>query len=96
MNELHLRVFREKSELVLPDGSIQIFLEGAMSQATKLRYQKITTELSNGYLERQIIHCRDRAFEIDFLQLTQNHINALKKLVNSVTSEVGRALVGPG
>ncbi len=29
MSELHLRVFRDKSELVLPDGATQVFLEGA-------------------------------------------------------------------
>ncbi|MFH7026400.1 MAG: hypothetical protein ACHBN1_13585 [Heteroscytonema crispum UTEX LB 1556] len=94
MSELHLRVYTDKSELVLADGSTQVFLEGAMSQAAKLRYQKIASELSNNYLERQIIHCRDNAAEIDFLQLNQNHIDTLKKLVDSVTSEVGRALVG--
>lgn len=38
MSELHLRVFRDKSELVLPDGTAQVFLEGAMSQLARLRY----------------------------------------------------------
>jgi hypothetical protein len=94
MSELHLRVFRDKSELVLPDGTTQVFLEGAMSQSARLRYQKINSELANGYLEKQIIHCRDNAAELDFLQLNQNHIDTLKKLVDSITSEVGRALVG--
>ncbi|MFK0731680.1 MAG: hypothetical protein ACFKPT_17785 [Gloeotrichia echinulata GP01] len=94
MNELHLRVFRDRSELVLPDGNTQVFLEGTMSQSARLRYQKITSELSNSYLESQIIHCRDHASEINFLQLNQIHIDTLKKLVDSVTSEVGRALVG--
>jgi len=61
MSELHLRVFHNKSELVGDDGKIEVFLEGKPSQNAKLRYQKITGELSNGYLERQIIYCRDRA-----------------------------------
>lgn len=94
MSEIHLRVFRDKSELVLPDGTAQVFLEGGMSQSAKLRYQKITIELSNGYLVKQIIHCRDHASELDFLQLKQSHIDTFNKIVNSVTSEVGRALVG--
>ncbi len=38
MGELHLRVFNDRSELVLADGTKQIFLEGAMSEAAKLRY----------------------------------------------------------
>ena len=94
MSELHLRVFRDKSELVLPDGTSEVFLEGSMSQSAKVRSQNITRELANDYLAKQIIHCRDRASEIDFLQLKQTHIDILKKLVDSITSEVGRALVG--
>lgn len=58
MNELHLRVFRNKSELVLPDGTVQVFLEGGMSQSARLRYQKIATGLANRYLE-QILLCRN-------------------------------------
>lgn len=45
MSELHLRVFRDKSELLLPDGATQVVLEGGMSQLAKLRYQKISIEL---------------------------------------------------
>lgn len=94
MTELHLRVFRDKSELVLPDGTTQVFNEGGMSQSAKLRYQNITRALSSGYLEQQIILCRDNLAAIDFSQLSQIHTSALNVLVESVTSEVGRALVG--
>lgn len=94
MTEIYLQVFKDRSELVLPDGTKQVFLEGAMSQSAKMRYQKIASELSRGYLEKQIIHCRDNVSEIDFLQINQSHIDTLRKLVDSVTSEVGRALVG--
>ncbi len=94
MSELHLRVFNDRSELVLPDGTTQIFIEGAMNEAAKQRYQTITSELSNNYLEKQIIYCRDNVAQIDFLQINQNYIDKLKKLVDSLTSEVGRALIG--
>lgn len=94
MDELHLRVFKNKSELVLTDGTTQVFLEGSMSQQAKLRHQKITSELANGYLEKQIIKCRDDLSSIDFYQLEQIHTVTLSQLVESVTSEVGRALVG--
>lgn len=94
MSELHLRVFHNRSELVLADGTKQIFPEGAMNEAAKQRHQKIITELSNNYLEKQIIYCRDNADKIDFLQINQNYIDKLKNLVDSVTSEVGRALIG--
>ncbi|MEH2367157.1 hypothetical protein [Nostoc sp.] len=94
MNEIHLRVYTNRSELVLPDGTIQYFQEGGMSQAAKIRYKKIAVELSTGYLERQILFCRDYSSNLDFLVLNQAHKYLLDRLVQSVTSEVGRALVG--
>ncbi len=94
MNELHLRVYINRSELVLPDGTIQYFQEGGMSQAAKIRYKKIAVELSTGYLERQILFCRDYSSNLDLLTLNQAHKYILDRLVQSVTSEVGRALVG--
>ncbi|MEH2332636.1 hypothetical protein [Nostoc sp.] len=94
MNELHLRVYTNRSELVLPDGTIQYFQEGGMNQAAKIRYKKIVVELSTGYLERQILFCRDYSSNLDFLTLSQAHKYLLDRLVQSVTSEVGRALVG--
>lgn len=94
MNELHLRVYANRSELILSNGTVQIFYEGGMSQAAKARYSKIAIELSNGYLERQILACRDRSSDLDFSELIQAHRLLLERLVQSVTSEVGRALVG--
>lgn len=94
MSELHLRVYANRSELVFSDGTVQAFYEGGMSQAAKIRYKKIAVELSNGYLERQILACRDKSSNLDFSELTQAHKHLLNKLVQSVTSEVGRALVG--
>ncbi|MFN6464151.1 MAG: hypothetical protein RMZ41_020380 [Nostoc sp. DedVER02] len=80
--------------MVLPDGTIQYFQEGGMSQAAKIRYKKIAAELSGGYLERQILFCRDFSSNLDFLLLIPAHKYLLDRLVQSVTSEVGRALVG--
>ena len=77
MSELHLRVFNDRSELVLADGTTQVFIEGAMSEAAKQRYVKITSELSDNYLEKQIIYCRDNADKIDYLQINQNYIDKL-------------------
>ncbi len=94
MNEIHLRVYTNRSELVLPDGTIQYFQEGGMNQAAKIRYKKIAVELSTGYLERQILFCRDYSSNLDFLILNQTHKYLLDRLVQSVTSEVGRALIG--
>lgn len=94
MSELHLRVYTNRSELILPDGTIQGFQEGGMNQAAKIRYRKIAVELSNGYLEAKILACRDQQSSFDFSELTQAHKYLLDGLVQSITSEVGRALVG--
>jgi hypothetical protein len=79
MVDIHLRVFRNKSELILPDGTTQVFLEGSMSQPAKLRYQKITGELSKGYLETQILRCTDTDEKIRFNEMKdekcQGYIN---------------------
>ncbi|WP_414565239.1 MULTISPECIES: hypothetical protein [unclassified Anabaena] len=94
MSELHLRVYANRSELILPDGTVQAFYEGGMSQEAKARYSKIAVELANGYLERKILACRDNSSNLDFSELIQVHRLLLDRLVQSVTSEVGRALVG--
>ena len=94
MSELHLRVYANRSELIFPDGTVQLFYEGGMNQAAKVRYKKIEIELSSGYLERQILACRDISSNFNFSELSQEHIMLLDKLVQSITSEVGRALVG--
>ena len=56
MSELHLRVYINRSELRLPDGTVEAFPEGRMNEAAKTRYKKITAELSSGYLEKQILN----------------------------------------
>ena len=94
MSELHLRVYTNRSELILPDGRVQAFPEGGMNQEAKIRYKKIAGELSTGYLEEQILACRDKSSNLDLSQLTEDHRYLLDRLVQSVTSEVGRALVG--
>jgi hypothetical protein len=93
MSELHLKVYVDRSELILPDGTVQTFPEGDMNHAAKARYGRITTELANGYLERQILFCRDNASSLTFVELEGQHRQLLEKLAQ-FTSEFGRALVG--
>jgi len=91
MTELHLKVYVDKSELVRPDGTMEIFLEGPTSGEAKKRYQKIKKALEAGYLEEQIVLCRDS--ELSFSDLHDEDIDLIEGMVNSITSEVGRALV---
>ncbi|NJL64149.1 MAG: hypothetical protein HC903_22840 [Methylacidiphilales bacterium] len=94
MSERYLRVYTDRSELVLADGTVQYFPEGGMNQQAKTRYRKIMSKLATGYLEKQILVCRDNSSNLNFIQLNQEQKSLLDKLVQSVTSEVGRALVG--
>jgi hypothetical protein len=71
----YLKVYINKSELVLPDGTVECFLEGGMNQATKTRYRKLAEELSNDYLERQILSCQDSSSNLDFSKLTKIQFN---------------------
>lgn len=73
MSELHLRVYANRSELILPDGTVQLFYEGGMNQAAKARYKKIELELSSGYLKGQILACRDVSSNFNFSELSQKH-----------------------
>ncbi len=85
MSELHLRVYSNRSELILADGTVQTFHEGGMSQAAKARYTRIAVELSNGYLKRQILACRDSSSSLDFSSLAQTH-RLLLQSINSVSN----------
>lgn len=90
----HLRVYANRSEFVHPDGTIEIFLEGIVNEDAQQRYRKIQQAFHSGFLEQQILRCRDVSIPPDFSRLSEHHTVLLDKLVTSVTSEVGRALVG--
>jgi len=92
--EYQLRVFADRSELVLPDGDETSFIEGPISAKTKLRYKKITDSLGGGYLREQVRLCRDKPESIKAGDLSEQHQKLFESLVSSMTSEVGRALVG--
>lgn len=93
-NELHLKVFADRSELVRPDGATEVFNEGPMSEQAKGRYKRITDTLTNGFLENQIARCRDNPESLTFDRLREEHKTLIDRLIGSMTSEVGRALVG--
>ena len=95
MGESHLRVFPDRSELIHADGSHELFLEGTQTREARQRYQRIEETLANGYLEEQIFICRDlNGLERAYYRLADEHRLLLESLVDGMTSEVGRALVG--
>ncbi len=89
IDETHLDVYFERYELH-QNGTTVVYNEGFQDDATQKRYSDIINELSGGYLERQI----GKLNSIEFSNLSPQNKLLLKELVNGITSEVGRALVG--
>lgn len=90
--EEHLIVFHEKSKLVYETGDSQTFEEGKLSKQAQARLQIIRTQLRDGFLQTLIDDCHRPNVILDALH--PQHLGLLTRLVESVTSEVGRAVVG--
>jgi len=67
------------------------YKEGKLSDSAKERYAKIRKTLEGGYLENVIQECKQPNLSI---ALSNEHIDLINEMVNSITSEVGRAVVG--
>lgn len=93
MTEEFLKILKQQSQLHR-DGTREVFEEGPMSDAAKQRSIAIKKALTEGFLEKVIEECRSNPETLDFKKLELDHQHNLDVLVDSVTSEVGRALVG--
>ena len=91
-NEPRIIVYKDKSVLYDGHGNRSIFTEGKQSQDAKDRYKKIKKELDNGFLDKIYSHV-NAGMTIDEDKLPKEYQDVLKKLVNDITSEKGRALV---
>lgn len=88
-NEKHLDIYENRYELH-QEGETTVFLEGFQNQKTQQRYARINAALSRGFLEDKF-----RAVsQVDFSQLSDGNQRLLRNMVDGITSEVGRALVG--
>lgn len=89
LDNSHLDVYLDRYELHQND-MVTIYHEGFQNAATQQRYEKINTELANGYLYKIM----EKLPDVDFAELSDENKVLLRRLVNGITSEVGRALVG--
>ena len=85
----HLDVYLDRYELHRNDV-VTTYYEGFQNAATQQRYEKINTELANGYLYKIM----EKLPDVNFAELSEENKVLLRRLVNGITSEVGRALVG--
>lgn len=94
MTEQFLRVYGNRSEFVHEDGTWETFSEGAQSPAAAQRAALVTSRLREGYLETLINGIMDGTIPFDATSVPDELKTNFQQLVNSVTSEVGRALIG--
>lgn len=85
----HLDVYLDRYELHQNDV-VTTYYEGFQNADTQKRYEKINTKLANGYLYQVM----DNLPDVDFTDLSEENKVLLRRLVDGITSEVGRALVG--
>jgi len=78
----------------MDDGNIEIFREGVISNEAKKRIKKIKDEFESGYLDTLISDVKRNKATVDLNKVSSSTQQHLRQLVDLVTSEVGRALVG--
>ncbi|HZF01174.1 MAG TPA: hypothetical protein VE344_04690 [Methylomirabilota bacterium] len=86
-----LEVYSSHSVLVQEEGR-QTFKEGQLTTAAAKRLVKIRKALESGFLDKLVGDCRSPDIKIEGLD--DEALRHLTQLVDSVTSEVGRAIVG--
>ena len=88
-SEKHLDVYEDRYELH-QGNETAVFYQGFQNKETQRRYAHINQTLADGYLERKFRSVAD----MDFSELSESNQTLLRNMVNGITSEVGRALVG--
>src|SRR5665213_1372885 len=86
-----LQVYLDRSELIDQKGK-WVFKEGKPNASAVKRLEKIREALKSGFLSSLIDEAKNP--KIIFKNLSEDQKNVLKALNGSVTSEVGRAIVG--
>lgn len=88
-HEDHLDIYEDRYELH-QGGQISLYREGPQNSEAQLRYKSINYALEHDYLEKQM----ELLNRTNFSQLSEPNRILLRNMVNGITSEVGRALVG--
>lgn len=88
-HEIHLDVYKNRSELHYDNNAV-VFYEGQTNEDANKRYSFIRQQLDNGFLEKLYSNITT----YDFSKVSPETKILLDKLVNGITSETGRALVG--
>lgn len=92
--ETHLRVYENRSEYHTSSEDVEVFHEGVVSNEAKKRINKIKDSFKAGFLDNLIVGLKKGEIVCDAGKVSQDTQTNLRQLVDLVTSEVGRALIG--
>ena len=90
----HLRVYEDRSEYHAGDGEPETFHEGAISNDAKKRIKKVKDTFEDGFLDCLIDALLSGAEQANNSVVSSDAEDCVNGLVDSLTSEVGRALIG--
>ncbi len=90
----HLRVYEDRSEYHTGEGVPETFQEGMISNEAKKRIKKVKGTFEGGFLDRLIDALLAGAEHVNTTDVSPEAEACVNGLVDSLTSEVGRALIG--
>ncbi len=90
-DEEHLIVYQDRSKLHMPGLNDHVYQEGPQTADAKRRYQTIRASFEAGFLEDLIVEIKTTPISAPMLPTEILHL--LEELVESVSSEKGRAIV---
>ena len=91
-NPSKLEIHSNSSRLFTKNDSYVEFTEGPPSKNAKVRLSKLKTTLEDGWLSNLIEDCGSNPVILH--SLNEEIFDLIRRIVSSVTSEVGRAVVG--
>lgn len=94
MTEKYIRVFTDRSEYYSETGEVTVYHEGPMSAGAQARSKHIRSEFEKGFLDNLIMSLKAGETMPDHTLISEPTLTSIESLVNRVTSEVGRALIG--
>lgn len=87
--DYHLRVYEDRSELMVPGLDPRVFEEGELSESAVARYAGIVSKLQSGFLDKTLANTSAKAASAVEPKIKL----AIDGLIGGITSEVGRAMV---
>ncbi len=93
-HQKHLRVFEDRSEYHADSGHTEMFHEGIISKDAKKRIKEIRDAFEEGFLDDLISSLLEGKASVDADKISEPASESVNALVDSLTSEVGRALIG--